>query len=136
MSVVPTSGRNVAGLPAISGLASRWHGIGYAEATTLFLEGLVAGQRVPLFLFLLCLALGAVIYVEITHPVRYGPPETVVPLSRRATEGSEEPAPPFRLPPFDTYEEVMARPLFSPTRRPPANAAVASHVPKADFTLI
>jgi general secretion pathway protein N len=43
---------------------------------------------------------------------------------------------PVALPPLDSFASVLARPLFSPSRRPPANAKVASSALVGRYVLL
>jgi hypothetical protein len=91
----------------------------------------VTGPRrhLPAFLLLLCLGLGAIVYVEAAPS---DPPAVPAVVGNHAiTDRTREPT--FALPPLNIYSEVVARPLFSPTRRP--SAAPASAERPANFIL-
>lgn len=86
----------------------------------------------PFLLALLCVVLAAAVYDEADRPAVV--PSTVEPPPHRLPEAS--PAAAFSLPPLRSYGEVVARPLFSPTRRPSTAAAAAADSEAAAFTLI
>jgi general secretion pathway protein N len=84
----------------------------------------------------ICCVLAALIYVELDEqPVR---PLGMSPPGASGTSpgstGSAPSQPEFALRPYEAYSAVLARPVFSPTRRPPppAEAAVAG---SDDFVL-
>jgi hypothetical protein len=85
-------------------------------------------------LLLASAALGSVVYDELAAaPVAASPSAPSVPGT--ANEGPR--ATPFAMPPFDTYAEVTARPLFFPTRRPaPVQAASAELVDARALVLV
>ena len=76
---------------------------------------LITGPVLPA---LLCLGLGAALYLELQRP----PVSATVSFAEQAPEMSasdaEVPAL-FDLPPVDAYSEIATRPVFSPNRRPP-----------------
>jgi hypothetical protein len=74
--------------------------------------------KVPLLIFALCVLLAAVIYLEADQPA-IEPSVAAAPATRVA-----KPAPPpiFAMPPVGSLAEVLARPLFSESRRPPLPA--------------
>ncbi len=68
-------------------------------------------------LLILCIALGAVVYFELNEerPVQdTGRASATARLDRVVLE----PETGFSMPPRDSYSEIVARPLFSPSRRP------------------
>jgi hypothetical protein len=77
-------------------------------------------STVTIFLLLLCMALGGVIYAEIAAghgPAEFAamnrsprPVDTAPPATSRAS---------LIIAPLDSYAEMVARPIFSPARRPP-----------------
>lgn len=79
-------------------------------------------RRSALLPFVLCLALGYLIYFEIglaptlprAAPADPPSPERVAALPDR---------PVFAMPPIESFSEIAARPLFSESRRPPSPAA-------------
>jgi general secretion pathway protein N len=75
--------------------------------------------RAPLLLLALCAGLGLIIYLELDRPAI--DPAWSAPTPRPASPAGES-DPGFRLPPLAAYSEVVARPLFSPSRRPGAAA--------------
>lgn len=72
-------------------------------------------------LAVLCLGLGAVIAIEITDRPSTAPLEDPG-VHPRAAKAARDDAT-FVLPPASTFSEIVARPLFSDTRRPSAFAA-------------
>lgn len=87
---------------------------------------------------LACCALGVVIYEEASS-VPDPPTARVAPLGRAAPERNALPVPAsFQMPPAGDFAQVLARPLFSATRRPPVEASQASAAvaASASFTLI
>ncbi len=98
-----------------------------------------AGHKPSVILALLCLALGAVIYLELTVPPDEGG------VARPIAPAPGPPAPAdetarFVMPPVVEFAEVARRPLFDPSRRPPEPASVEK-APKppskpAGFTLV
>lgn len=85
-----------------------------------------------LVLTLVCAGLSGTIYVEAAPPIRAAP--VVVPVSPQTLTSLGE-GPVFAMPPLSSYAAVLARPLFSSTRRPPVVEAGVADQP-ADFTLI
>lgn len=80
-------------------------------------------RRAPAYLILLCLGLAAIVYREATQPDP-DPAPAMTAAPRRAAGDPREPH--FAMAPLSAYAEVVARPLFSPTRRPAATAATAA----------
>lgn len=95
-------------------------------------------RRPTVFLLVLCLVLGYVVYTEL----RSGPAEpALVTEAAVAPEPAAVPPaePAFTLPPLEDFSETVARPLFLPSRRPLAPAEDASAeagVMRDLFTLI
>ena len=83
-----------------------------------------------LLFLVLCGGLGWVIYVEAQQPME----SPAAPEPRQTAVHSRSQDPTFSMAPLNTYAEVVSRPLFSPSRRPPA-AASSGDRPSA-FTLI
>ena len=77
--------------------------------------------------------LGWTVYGELGAQTAAPPAPPPAPnVAERAT-----PAAPFAMPPFETYAEVTARPLFFPTRRPaPVQAASADRVDVQSLVLV
>lgn len=79
-------------------------------------SGLLASPILPA---ILCLALGAALYQQYNRP-----PDLAV-HSEVAAVGESAPgataADPFVLPPIAAFSEIVERPVFSPTRRPPSD---------------
>lgn len=84
-----------------------------------------------MLLLLLCCGLSGAIYVGLTEPTTPAgiaappPPHSPLLIDR---------GPGFSMPPLSAYADVVARPLFSSTRRPAAQAALDDKA--ADFTLV
>ena len=86
-----------------------------------------ARSSAPLYLLVLCIGLAWLVYWQIEYPPYLS--DAVVSLDQPV-----EPGPPgsaqaeFALPPLEDFSEIVARPLFSPTRRPPSEAEVIETV--------
>lgn len=88
-------------------------------------------RRSALPLFLLCLALGYLIYFEIgssptvlqAGPADLPPPEQVAALPDQ---------PGFAMPPIESFSEIATRPLFSESRRPPIPEAEPEGEPEPE----
>lgn len=91
----------------------------------------------PVALLALCAVLGWRIADEWTRPIEVEPPE-VESLPPAEPLSPPEPMPEFALPPVSEFEEVVERPIFSPTRRPPAEgtAPVGAPAPELELELI
>lgn len=92
-------------------------------------------RRAPFALAALAAALGALIYLESVPPA--------IELPADAAAGPDlkpgAPAPEtsgFAMPPLRSFAEVLARPLFSPTRRPSLDAPAAGDARSSGFTLV
>ena len=72
-------------------------------------------KRVMALLAVLCLALAGGLYAELTQPIV----AARSPVSTNHGQANARPDPTFVMQPRDAYAEVVTRPLFSPTRRPP-----------------
>lgn len=91
--------------------------------------------RLRLALGAACVALAGVVFAELDRPAVGPAMRADAPVPVAAPRVAETPR--FAMPPPDRYEEVNARPLFSPTRRPPApEAPGAGAAPEASFTLV
>lgn len=83
-------------------------------------------------LFILCVILGAVVYFELNQ-------ERPVQDTGRASATARpngivlQPETGFSMPPRDSYSEIVARPLFSPSRRP---AVAPAEEPQATETAV
>ena len=83
----------------------------------------------PLLLGALCCALGGLIFFEAEEPV-------LEPTANAAVQPDRAPAPPpaeepgFTMPPLNAYAEVLARPVFSESRRPPSAPAAVAEEPQ------
>lgn len=91
-------------------------------------------RRAPFALAALVAALGALIYLESMPPA--------IELPANAAAGPDlKPGAPipdttgFAIPPLRSFAEVLARPLFSPTRRPSLDAP-AGDARSSGFTLV
>jgi hypothetical protein len=85
-----------------------------------------------LLFLLLCAGLAGAIYLEAQQAMEAAPAadaQEAAPPSERARQKD----PTFAMPPLNSFAEVVARPLFSPTRRPPAASTGAR---PANFTLV
>jgi hypothetical protein len=75
-------------------------------------------------LAVLCSGLAAMIFFELEPPLADpGAQAATRPQQKPATSAASEPR--FTMPPFRDFGEVLARPVFSETRRPPAPEAAA-----------
>ncbi len=92
-------------------------------------------RRAPLVLAALAAALGVLIYVESGPPAIELPANAAAGSERRA-EAPGPDAAGFTMPPLRSFAEVLARPLFSPTRRPALDAQAASDAQSSGFTLV
>lgn len=91
-------------------------------------------RRAPLVLAALAVALGALIYFE------SGPPPVELPASAAAVPDRAADPPlsdtaSFAMPPLRSFAEVVARPLFSSTRRPSLETS-AGDARSSGFTLV
>src|SRR5271156_4108420 len=77
--------------------------------------GLPQTKPVIALLALLCLALAGGLYAELTQPIV----AARSPVSTNHGQANARPDPTFVMQPRDVYAEVVTRPLFAPTRRPP-----------------
>ena len=91
-------------------------------------------RLVTLLLTLLCCGLSVAIYFAARKPMT---PASVAVAAPTATAPAPTPdsGPVFAMPPLSAYADVLARPLFSETRRRPAIISVRDDKP-ADFTLV
>lgn len=88
-----------------------------------------ARRLLSLALFALCLGLAGVIYAQVTGELRLGPATPAVAEPSAADTAMPVPARPetaFVPPPIHVFSAIVERPLFSPTRRPPAAPALAT----------
>lgn len=72
----------------------------------------------PLLPALVCLGLGAAVYLELQRP----PASAAISFPQQAPEmpaSDAEVQALFDLPPIDAFSEIAERPVFSPNRRPP-----------------
>jgi general secretion pathway protein N len=93
-----------------------------------------------LLLGLVCLLLGGVVWLEIEAAPRLLPPDAPPPDPVPAAPPLPAAAA-FQPPPIAAFEEVMARPLFAPSRQPPpdapdAPALAAPPAPELGFELV
>jgi len=87
---------------------------------------------VTLLLLVISISIAAVIYLEVNDASLDSP--VSVPTPARSTGGSDGSEPTFSMPPLRGYADVLLRPLFSPTRRPPRDAAAV--ISASGFTLV
>jgi hypothetical protein len=66
---------------------------------------------------MLCAALGAAVTLELTGGLEFAPEVTAAPPAEPSLDRLQEPLE-FEPPSRDGLEEIIARPLFSPSRRP------------------
>jgi type II secretory pathway component PulC len=72
-------------------------------------------KRVMALLAVLCLALAGGLYAELTQPIVAA--RSLVSTNQGQANAQSDPT--FVMQPSGAYAEVLTRPLFSPTRRPP-----------------
>lgn len=87
----------------------------------------IGSGRWLLALAALCLGFGAVVTVELTTRTNFEPPGAAGPLPVPAAPPT---ATEFAPPPLAQYAEMVLRPLFSESRRPPEPAGDSSAPPK------
>ena len=102
----------------------------YAERVVKEVRPRGRGRAAALLFFLLCGGLGWVIYFEAQQPME----PSAAPEPRQESVANRSQDPTFSMAPLNTYAEVVSRPLFSPSRRPPAAASAADR--PTTFTLI
>ena len=88
------------------------------------MPGTPGGGTSVLLALLVCLFLGAVVYLELSTSIA---PEVASnsPTEDGATQVERPSLPPetaYEPPPFEAFAEASARPIFAPSRRPPSNA--------------
>ena len=76
-------------------------------------------QRVPLFLFILCLSLGIFVYLQ-ANADRSGGMTNETAAAKPAKIPALPAAQAFQMPPLEDFSATLERPLFSKIRRPPA----------------
>ncbi len=75
-------------------------------------------SRAPFYLLVLCIGLASVVYWQVEHPPSF--PSGVAGTDRPAEpEPTRAPQAEFSFLPLAAFSEIVARPLFSPSRRPP-----------------
>jgi len=92
-------------------------------------------RRAPLILAALAVALGLLIYLESRPPAIELPGGAAGGADRRPGAPGPDAAG-FAMPPLRSFAEVLARPLFSPTRRPAPDAQAASEAQSSGLTLV
>jgi hypothetical protein len=92
-------------------------------------------RRAPLVLAAIAAALGVLIYFESGPPAIELPANAAAGPDRRADAPGPDGAG-FAMPPLRSFAEVLARPLFSPTRRPTLDVQAASDAQSSGFTLV
>jgi hypothetical protein len=90
-------------------------------------------RRATLLLLALCIGIATVIYLEVNDAAPDSPENAPTSAARNPgrSDGGE---PSFSMPPLRSYADVLLRPLFSPTRRPPRDSAAV--VTSSGFTLV
>ncbi len=94
-----------------------------------------SGWLAPALMLGVCAALAWTVYWEI----QMGMPEPVEAAGGQAPPLSDLPAEPsFVMAPAESFSAILERPLFSPTRRPPAEGTVTieSAEPELEVTLV
>ena len=92
-------------------------------------------SRASLLLLLLCGLLLGIIYVELAPPLSEA--RAKLPLPRpRGADPAPSPRPGFSMPPLDSFAEVVTRPMFSETRRPPLPSGESGDARSSAFTLV
>lgn len=74
--------------------------------------------RAPFYLLVVCIGLAWMVYWQIANPPAF-PSDVAAADQPAASEPTRARQAEFSLPPLAEYSEIVARPLFSPTRRPP-----------------
>ncbi len=82
-------------------------------------------RKSPLVLFLVCVILASIIYLELKGS-RFQDNDAALEFPQRQYIQSLPPEAEFVMPPLEVYSEIVARPLFSPLRRPPPPEKVDS----------
>lgn len=91
--------------------------------------------RAPMLLSAFCAALLAIIYVELDQP-SIEPPARAAVTPVRETDQRPPEKRSFAMPPLRSFADVLARPLFVETRRPPILSAPANDGRSSAFTLV
>ncbi|HEX7968617.1 MAG TPA: hypothetical protein VF502_10375 [Stellaceae bacterium] len=91
-------------------------------------------MRAPLLLSALCAVLLGIVYVELDQPAIEAPAKAAVPPTRGTDKGQAQ-KPGFAMPPLRSFGDVLARPLFAETRRPPI-LSVPADARSSAFTLV
>ena len=74
--------------------------------------------RAPFYLLVLCIGLASIVYWQVEYPPSF--PSDVAGADRPAEpEPTRAPQVESNFPPLSAFSEIVARPLFSPARRPP-----------------
>jgi hypothetical protein len=91
----------------------------------------------PAILALGCAGLAGVIYHDLQAAADAGALPTLLPGQAELQRGIDPlpPEPTFAMPPLDSYVEVVARPMFSPGRRPAAIDPVLDAAPASALAL-
>ncbi len=98
--------------------------------------GVLRGRlaRASILLSPLCAVLLATIYIELDQPIE-PPAKAAVPAAREPDNRPPE-TPRFAMPPLRSFADVLARPPFTETRRPPIVTAPASDTRSSAFILV
>src|SRR5215470_4114728 len=90
-------------------------------------------RRVILLLLVICISITTVIYLEVNDASLEPSVSTAAPAARSmGKSGGSEPT--FSMPALRSYADVLLRPLFSPTRRPPRDTAAV--ISSSGFALV
>lgn len=82
---------------------------------------------VPLLLLVVCAALAYPVFEEIANPTPL--PEAPPQKHDQVQAGQAPDSPTFQLPPLDDFDETLARPLFTSSRRPSEEQETEEPVP-------
>jgi hypothetical protein len=88
-------------------------------------RGRGSGRGAAFFLLVLCIGLGSLVYWQLEYPPAF-PGDVVAmagPDQSAGLDSSAAPPAEFTLPPLEQFSEIVARPLFSQSRRPPSERA-------------
>ncbi len=100
-----------------------------------------SGWLAPALMLGVCAALAWTVYreIQVGQEIQVGAPEPVEVAGGQAPPLPDLPAEPsFVMAPAESFSAILERPLFSPTRRPPAEGTVTieSAEPELEITLV
>ncbi len=100
-----------------------------------------SGWLAPALMLGVCAALAWTVYreIQVGREIRVGAPEPVEAAGGQVPPLSDLPAEPsFVMAPAESFSAILERPLFSPTRRPPAEGTVTieSGEPELEVTVV